>query len=434
MTHRSKRDSGRIVAILLFILLITFGTIYFSSKYLAHYLFKQVLSSVDFNVDEIEDLSLSFSSISFSGFKLSPLKEDQCCEVSIRGLLVKEPFQTFVDKNKLEISVSEIDLELSSSQGESDSSSIELPKTFPNISLDIGLLTLSDVPIPSNYISFSGKIDSNPLEINLSGKLNSSDSKIPLQIKLNTDGKAIIEISDANLNLNSITAKGISGKLGLEVLDKIRSTETNEFVITSINGPIELLNNRFNLNVDSSKHQGLFELRNVTLNTFGGQLSIKNLPISKLPGPISFPVKLKNIDLQSLLEFIEQEQIDATGNVSGKLPVHINGDKISIKNGQLWAEKPGGYIKYLGPENVLGESPQMIFAMSALKNLNYSTLKADVTYKPDGTLILGTSIEGKNKEMNIARPINVNLNVEQNVLKLLESLHAVDNFTKIKGK
>ncbi|MCB0318301.1 MAG: YdbH domain-containing protein, partial [Bdellovibrionales bacterium] len=203
--------------------------------------------------------------------------------------------------------------------------------------------------------------------------------------------------------------------------------------IKEINGPIQLTNSKAEIEIDTDS-KNILTLKNISANAFDGTLQVAKLPITDLAKSAFINLKFKNIDIKKLLELMNQEQVEATGSISGEIPINIQNGKISVKNGKLWAIEPGGTIKYLGDDAALGSNPQMMLAMQALKNLKFSTLTANVVYKPDGTLILNTSLAGKGLEMNSSRPINVNLNIEQNILKLFESLHAVDNFTKIKQK
>jgi hypothetical protein len=50
-------------------------------------------------------------------------------------------------------------------------------------------------------------------------------------------------------------------------------------------------------------------------------------------------------------------------------------------------------------------------------------------YQPDGTLKLRLEIKGNNLLVENGRPIHLNLNLEQNVLQLLESLRYVDGLS-----
>ena len=56
----------------------------------------------------------------------------------------------------------------------------------------------------------------------------------------------------------------------------------------------------------------------------------------------------------------------------------------------------------------------------------YDELEADVVYKPDGQLRLQLQIKGNSPGLHATRPLHLNLNLDQNILSLVESLRAVN--------
>ena len=86
------------------------------------------------------------------------------------------------------------------------------------------------------------------------------------------------------------------------------------------------------------------------------------------------------------------------------------------------------YTRQIGDDLAakLSGTPGMDIAAKALQDYRYTFLKSSVTYEPDGRLLLGLELQGKSPKLNTSRPVHVNLNVEQNVLKLLKSLSIVE--------
>jgi hypothetical protein len=86
------------------------------------------------------------------------------------------------------------------------------------------------------------------------------------------------------------------------------------------------------------------------------------------------------------------------------------------------ADAPGGVIR-LAPALAGGvDQPGLDFALRALQNFTYTELEADVDYTADGDLSLGVRLRGRNPDVEGGRPIHYNLNVQENVPVLLESL------------
>jgi hypothetical protein len=63
-------------------------------------------------------------------------------------------------------------------------------------------------------------------------------------------------------------------------------------------------------------------------------------------------------------------------------------------------------------------------AMQILNDFHFSVLHTQADYQPDGQLALCIELRGNNPGYENGRPIEFNLNIEENVLKLLQSLRA----------
>jgi len=70
-----------------------------------------------------------------------------------------------------------------------------------------------------------------------------------------------------------------------------------------------------------------------------------------------------------------------------------------------------------------------------LSDFQYQVLSSEVELDNDGNLLLGLSLSGKNPAQYEGRPINFNINLEQNLDPLLQSLRLSDKLVeKIEGR
>ncbi len=60
--------------------------------------------------------------------------------------------------------------------------------------------------------------------------------------------------------------------------------------------------------------------------------------------------------------------------------------------------------------------------MQALEIFHYDGLKVGVEYQTDGTLKLQTTLQENNPALQKGRPIHLNLNMQENIPALLQSL------------
>ncbi len=66
------------------------------------------------------------------------------------------------------------------------------------------------------------------------------------------------------------------------------------------------------------------------------------------------------------------------------------------------------------------------FAVKALEDLNYDKLHVGVDYAADGALALAVRLEGRNPAIEGGRPLHYNLNINENLPDLLNSLRLAD--------
>jgi hypothetical protein len=98
---------------------------------------------------------------------------------------------------------------------------------------------------------------------------------------------------------------------------------------------------------------------------------------------------------------------------------------LSVSGASIKAQSPGGYLRYQpnAAVRLLGNQNQgLSVVLDAMDNFQYHTLAAAVDYSPEGIMTARTSIKGANPQYQNGREVFLNLNLEENILKLLESL------------
>jgi hypothetical protein len=161
----------------------------------------------------------------------------------------------------------------------------------------------------------------------------------------------------------------------------------------------------------------------------GGNVTIQPTQYDLVRDRVSLDMTVADIDLAQVLA-LEGDDIKGEGRLYGRLPVRVNDDKVSMKNGQIRASDAGGVIQ-VSPKFSLGTGqPGIDFAMQALTNFNYQTLTAVADYEENGDLQLAVSLQGRNPEIEKGRPIHYNLNISENVLSLIDALNAESGVTE----
>jgi hypothetical protein len=139
----------------------------------------------------------------------------------------------------------------------------------------------------------------------------------------------------------------------------------------------------------------------------------------------AFVLQLEGIALDDLMELERQEGLSGDGRLDGRMPIEIVNNEIVISEGKLTARDPGGVIKYEPTARVaaLAKTNTSVGLMvKALSNFQYEVLDVTSDYLAGGDLRLKVRLQGHNPDWQQGQPINLNLNLEENIPALLRSL------------
>ncbi|GLS26834.1 YdbH domain-containing protein [Marinibactrum halimedae] len=167
-------------------------------------------------------------------------------------------------------------------------------------------------------------------------------------------------------------------------------------------------------------------------DVLGGKVSTPELIELDLAKPLNrFTVSLEGLHLKDMMS-LQQQEIDADGIVDGDLNMEWSDAGISIPSGQLKAREPGGFIRYPqhATDALAANSKELGLALRMLDNFEYDALVSDVAFSPDGQLLLGLSLKGRNPNELQGQAVNFNVNLEQNLYPLLQSLRLTDEFVQ----
>ena len=173
-------------------------------------------------------------------------------------------------------------------------------------------------------------------------------------------------------------------------------------------------------------------LTGLRAEALGGEISSERIDIEENRASNPFMIRLTGIDAGQLAEFRRQEGLSAQGKLDGELPFDWTDKGLKMTAGNLAARAPGGLIRYLGTSSIqqMAESEQSIrMAMQILSDFHFKVLQVRADYQPDGELALHVELKGNNPAYEKGRPIEFNLNIEENVLKLLQSLRTADEIS-----
>ncbi len=176
------------------------------------------------------------------------------------------------------------------------------------------------------------------------------------------------------------------------------------------------------------------------------RLSLSSFSLSALDGIIAVPplsfnprhpvidtrIAVAALELERILELYPQEGLYGSGVLGGALPLKLDGNQLSISQGQLISQGQGGVIRYQPtPEvSLMGQqNPGIQLALDALTDFRFDLLDLTLDYSPSGDAVMRARLKGRNPGWQQGRPVDLNLNIEENLLDLLRTLRLTDSVT-----
>jgi len=167
-------------------------------------------------------------------------------------------------------------------------------------------------------------------------------------------------------------------------------------------------------------------------NLLGGELSL--LPFS-MTGPAlnaEFEVHLSNIDLAEVLALQANDELSGEGTLSGFLQVTVNDSIVEIEEGHMSSgsidsKDVAGRIRYKrndAADAVADSDPsqQVDFLLQHMEDFHYTSLETGVKLTAPDNLLLAVGLRGGNPAFEEGRAVHLNLNLEQNISPLIETL------------
>jgi len=259
-----------------------------------------------------------------------------------------------------------------------------------------------------------------------SSSLVSSDSQIALQ-----DIKGIYDTT---------LFDGLTAELRVETQGEKLTLGSDNVKIKTINkgfvgGPFDAAGN-YQAEFENLS-QGRLNLQRLQGKVMDGSVSIAAQQFDLSQPKQTFVVDVKAIDLTSLLKQYPSSELSGDGRISGQIPISWSDQGISIAKGAVAAEPPGGRIHYESERvrNLANSQQSLQIVTKALEDFHYTVLASELSYDESGQLMLSLRLEGRNPAVENGRPINFNINIEEDLPALIASIQLSSQLSdKIKNR
>jgi len=168
---------------------------------------------------------------------------------------------------------------------------------------------------------------------------------------------------------------------------------------------------------------GTFSISELRTDMLGGTVEIPDFVYTRDARENRLRVVLSRLDLATIVALANYPNLQVEGSVSGYLPLLVTADGVVLEAGLVSALDPGGRIRYTSTTGT-SSNASVELLNEALSNYRFETLNAELEYGADGDLDMGVQLRGSNPDMRGGQPINLNVNIADNIPTLLRSLQA----------
>jgi len=307
--------------------------------------------------------------------------------------------------------------------------SYELTSGDGSISIDNAVLHFDRSKLSEHFLVWPYALDivSGTLRSKLAANWKTVDGSIEYDAAMTSSADALAGI------YNDIVFSGLHTELtgSLDSVTGITLLPSTIMVaLLDVGVPVKKLAANFLVNVVEQSVQ----VHAASMSVLGGQLVIDPFHFHSQRERNDIVLRPQSIQLQFMVDLAEFEAIELSGSLSGILPMTISENSITITDGRLESDPPGGVIRYLPGLNVEddeGTVSDLGLVSRALANFEYDSLISDVNYTESGDLKLQMRLTGINPDMDATQPVILNLDLENNIPQLLRSLQATRSIEDI---
>ncbi len=243
-----------------------------------------------------------------------------------------------------------------------------------------------------------------------------------------------IKVTNAGGSYDETYFSGLNTDFKLDLYPEFEGRAKKVSVkLIDIGVPISGLSASLQLVWPSKAKKPVMTFTNLKASLFKGRVTGKRIRLDLNRRRHDFTLGLHQIDIAEIVRLHGFEGLNATGKVSGTIPVRLGPKGVSVSKGRIRGDKAGGTISYVADERgeaVKSASLKSEIVLNVLRDFRYDVLDAETDYKSDGQLLLKMQLRGKSPQQYKGRPVHLNLTLDQNILSLLESLRSVNGLNE----
>jgi hypothetical protein len=156
----------------------------------------------------------------------------------------------------------------------------------------------------------------------------------------------------------------------------------------------------------------------------GGRVLLRDLLLDPAAARLDLPLEVAGLDLAKLFRILDIEGLSGSGQLSGRIPVTLEGETVTIANGRLAADAPGTlrFESAQARQALAGAGESAELMLRALQDFRYDELSLTIAKPAAADTRLTLVLLGHNPEVLDGYPFRFNINLEGNTNRLAAAL------------
>jgi len=230
-------------------------------------------------------------------------------------------------------------------------------------------------------------------------------------------GWADISVVKMSFETDTVQVRDLTTDLVIDNFWPLRTKPQQVVSVGEVDSAVKLDHPRLVFTLEGQK----FDMHDFQAGLMGGTAHIGQTVFKTDTDNYDVVLGLKKIDLGQLFRLIALDGLSGTGQLSGQLPIRLNGQDINVQDGLLQSIG-GGTLRFdsqKARQALAGAGEQVELLLNVLTNFHYKHLSLRMNQRAGQNAILNLKIEGNNPEVMNARPFNLNINLEANLDRIL---------------
>ena len=166
-------------------------------------------------------------------------------------------------------------------------------------------------------------------------------------------------------------------------------------------------------------------LEKAQFSMMDGMVSLAPTVINPASARSDILIHIDTLDLTTFFDLIQVKGLTGSGHLDGDIPIILEDNQVTIKNGHLAAKAPGilRFKSEKASQLLASAGEEINLLIEALQDFHYTELTLNLDKSVTHDLVAKLSLLGSNPEVKKGRSFRLNIKLETDIDKILETIN-----------